>query len=390
MICRRGSSCLRPGHAGFGLPALCMRALLDELALHVPLTPAEGQLAADSAAADEAAQRSTAVEGELDARFVQLCCPQLGQALQVHADAELGSISDTSLTVPPGMHIHFFAIRLTQGPKSECCKATSKTLIQMKVVGMQAGVSGATKEMSKKGLRKIRPTVPVLAPSAAPSVPVPAVVTRLAAGEQSDAKRKLQSAFLAMYSNSESKVPSMLCCRIVRENAHVFCRGVTACCLSVLVAQKPATCTRKGKGHCNDAESLLQVRMKSVVDFVSEVLSHTVKERCIKQSVAAACTAAAAQVRAEADEKLQPELATNAGLTADILRSQLQASVSGLLSDASAQVGSAMQEHRAGHVTLASRHLGRTLHPAHYWACSTALSLEWSHIYSVLLPRTAT
>ena len=62
----------------------------------------------------------------------------------------------------------------------------------------------------------------------------------------------------------------------------------------------------------------------------------------MKQSVAAACAAAAAQVRTEADEKLQPELESDAGLTADILRSHLQASVSGLLPDASAQVGSAM------------------------------------------------
>ena len=84
---------MRPGHASFRLPALCMRALLDELALHVPLTPAEGQVAADSAAADEAAQRSTAIEGELDARFVQLCCPQLGQALQVHAETVPRSMS---------------------------------------------------------------------------------------------------------------------------------------------------------------------------------------------------------------------------------------------------------------------------------------------------------
>ena len=78
-------------------------------------------------------------------------------------------------------------------------------------------MSGASKEAPKKGLRKIRPTVPVMATNAAPSVPVPAVVTLLAAGEQSDAKRKLQSAFLAMYSNSESKVLSMLYRRIVGE-----------------------------------------------------------------------------------------------------------------------------------------------------------------------------
>ena len=251
-------------------------------------------------------------------------------------------------------------------------------------------MSGASKEAPKKGLRKIRPTVPVLAASAAPSVPVPAVVARLAAGEQSDAKRKLQSAFLAMYSNSESKVPSMLCCRIVVENAHVFCHGVTVCCLSVPVTQKAATCTTSDKGCCSDADSLLQVRVKSVVDFVSEVLSHTVKERCMKQSMAAACTAAAAQARAEADEKLQAELETDGGLTADILRSHLQASVSALLSDASAQVGSAMQGHRAGHMTLTSTQLGDTMRPAHCWACSMALRLRWSREYRDIWARAAT
>ena len=249
---------------------------------------------------------------------------------------------------------------------------------------MQAGVSGASKEAPRKGLRKIRPTVPVLAASAAPSVPVPTVVARLAAGEQSDAKRKLQSAFLAMYSNSESKVPSMLCCHIVVDNSHVFCHGVSAWCLPVLVMQKAATCTAKDKGRCSDADSLLQVRVKSVVDFVSEVLSHTVKERCMKQSVAAACTAAAAQVRAAADEELQAQLETDAGLAADILRPHLQASVSGLLPDASAQVRRAAQEHRAGHMTLTSTQLGDTLRPAHSWACSMALRLGWSREYRVI------
>ena len=104
----------------------------------------------------------------------------------------------------------------------------------------------------------------------------------------------------------------------------------------------------------------------------------------MKQSVAAACAAAAAQVRAEADEKLQPELESDAGLTTDVLRSHLQASVSGLLPDASAQVGSAMQERRAGHITLPFGHLGCTLHPAHCWACSMALSLECSRDDSII------
>ena len=120
--------------------------------------------------------------------------------------------------------------------------------------------------------------------------------------------------------------------------------------------------------QCSDAELLLQVRVKSVADFVSEVLSHTVRERCMKQSVAAACTAAAAQVRAEADKNLQPTQLgqeTDAGLTADALRSCLQASVSRLLPDASARVGSALQEHRAGQMTLPSRNLSSASHPAH-------------------------
>ena len=117
---------------------------------------------------------------------------------------------------------------------------------QIACVGMQAGVSGASKEAPRKGLRKIRPTVPVLAPSSAPSVPVPAVVTRLAAGEQSDAKRKLQSAFLAMYSNSESKVLLMPRCHtgVKDEEVRVFRHAQKAWRLSVLVVQK-ATCTEK-------------------------------------------------------------------------------------------------------------------------------------------------
>lgn len=74
--------------------------------------------------------------------------------------------------------------------------------------GLQAEVSGAPKEAPRTGLRKIRPTVPVLATGLAPAVAVPAVVSTLAAGEQNVAKQTLQSAFLAMYSNSESKVYS--------------------------------------------------------------------------------------------------------------------------------------------------------------------------------------
>ena len=71
---------------------------------------------------------------------------------------------------------------------------------------MQAGLAGAPKEAPRKGQRKIRPTVPVLATGRAPSVAVPTAVSTLAAGEQDEAKQALQSTFLAMYSNSESKV----------------------------------------------------------------------------------------------------------------------------------------------------------------------------------------
>lgn len=60
-----------------------MRAALDELAQHVPLMSAGDSAAMGEAAEGEAVRLSIAVEGELDQRFVQLCCPQLNQALQV-------------------------------------------------------------------------------------------------------------------------------------------------------------------------------------------------------------------------------------------------------------------------------------------------------------------
>ncbi len=80
----RASNCLRPGHAAFTLPALCMRAALDELAQHVPLSSAQDGITSSEARSEELALSSIAFEGELDARFVQLCCPQLTTALQVH------------------------------------------------------------------------------------------------------------------------------------------------------------------------------------------------------------------------------------------------------------------------------------------------------------------
>ena len=87
MLCR-SSRCLRPGHTAFKLAALCMRAMLDELALHVPLSVARDGMPSHDAALEEAVLSSVAIEGELDARFVQLCCPQLTTALQVCHDAQ--------------------------------------------------------------------------------------------------------------------------------------------------------------------------------------------------------------------------------------------------------------------------------------------------------------
>ena len=142
----RASPALRPSHARFGPAALCLRALLDDLlqrlsplqvqlAASAPLgaaagpTPAPEMLAAigarllptsplpdmtsqgtvcaeplqgvdlrttgvaeqgggcsgvaDEGAAGSMAERSVRAEGELDARFLLLCCPGLEQARQV-------------------------------------------------------------------------------------------------------------------------------------------------------------------------------------------------------------------------------------------------------------------------------------------------------------------
>ena len=67
-------------------------------------------------------------------------------------------------------------------------------------------MSGAPKEAPRRGLRKIRPTVPVPSTGWPPEVAVPDALSALAAGEQDTARQALQSTFLAMYSNSESKV----------------------------------------------------------------------------------------------------------------------------------------------------------------------------------------
>ena len=86
------------------------------------------------------------------------------------------------------------------------------------------------------------------------------------------------------------------------------------------------------------AFSLSQVRLKAVVDYVTEVLSHTVKERCMKAAVAEACRGAAAQLRAEAGQRVTSATESSTALTADILRSQLQLAVPLLLLDASSKV----------------------------------------------------
>ena len=80
------------------------------------------------------------------------------------------------------------------------------------------------------------------------------------------------------------------------------------------------------------------MRLKSVVDYVTEVLSHTVKQRCMKAAVADACHAAAGKLRAEAGQLLTSAVESSTVLTADILRSQLQLAAQLLLLDASSKV----------------------------------------------------
>lgn len=86
------------------------------------------------------------------------------------------------------------------------------------------------------------------------------------------------------------------------------------------------------------ALDLLQVRLKAVVDYVTEVLSHTSKERCMKTAVAEACRAAAAKLRTEAGQQLVSAEESRTALTADILRSQLQLTVPLLVLNASSRV----------------------------------------------------
>lgn len=81
------------------------------------------------------------------------------------------------------------------------------------------------------------------------------------------------------------------------------------------------------------------MRLKSVVDYVTEVLSHTVKERCMKGAVAEACKAAADKLHVKAGQHVALARESSAALTADTLRSQLQLAASQLLSDASTKVG---------------------------------------------------
>ena len=78
---------LRPCHAAFGPAALCLRCLLDELLQRLP-APAPRQPCCADGVDDEvdgcagAAERGVVLEGELDARFLQLCCPGLEAARQ--------------------------------------------------------------------------------------------------------------------------------------------------------------------------------------------------------------------------------------------------------------------------------------------------------------------
>lgn len=82
----------------------------------------------------------------------------------------------------------------------------------------------------------------------------------------------------------------------------------------------------------------LQVRLKLVVDYITEVLSHTVKERCLREAVAAACAAAGGKLRPEAAEHLQLLQEDGAAVTADIMRLHLQGAVPQLQADASFMV----------------------------------------------------
>ncbi len=86
------------------------------------------------------------------------------------------------------------------------------------------------------------------------------------------------------------------------------------------------------------------MRLKSVVDYVTEVLSHTVKERCMKGAVAEACKAAADKLHVKAGQHLASARESSTALTADTLRLQLQLAASLLLPDASTQVGTCTVE----------------------------------------------
>ena len=113
---------------------------------------------------------------------------------------------------------------------------------------MQAGLAGAPKEAPRKGQRKIRPTVPVLAAGRAPSVAVPAAVAQMAAGERDEANQELQSTFLAMYSNLESKVclrKGYLCA------VWTWCASPSSLVTCSLIMHSSAGAPESGGGVCD-------------------------------------------------------------------------------------------------------------------------------------------
>ncbi|KAK9901211.1 hypothetical protein WJX75_000422 [Coccomyxa subellipsoidea] len=223
----RAAAALKPSHEAFGPAALCLRCLLDELLERLgPPRPADSSPKPDllELVPGDALESSLAIENELDARFLLLCTPQLEQAR--HA--------------------------------------------------LQAGPAAAAPRVSapmSKGLRKITPTAP-FRPTAAAAAPSPDVHLEMAAAIARAAdtvQRQLQSAFLGMYSNPESKV-----------------------------------------------------RLKSVVDFVGDMLGHTVKAAAAKVAAAAANEEAAQQLHPLMQSSVEALRTADQPVTSEALKASLQ------------------------------------------------------------------